>query len=160
MKQIIFRTITVFLLSVSMIAHAADTAPWGGAAVLPIQYKPQKVVYDVNVQTLHAINGVLDRASYLSKLTGADPFDSSIILVLHGPEIKFFARKNYKKYKELMHRAQSLVQSEVLKIRMCKLAAEGLGYQPKDIQGFVKMVPMGDAEIIRLQNEEGHAYMQ
>lgn len=102
---------------------------------------------------------VLDRASYLSKITGADPFDSSIALVLHGPEIDFFAIKNYKKHRELMHRAQSLVKGEVLKIKMCKIAAERYGYQPKDIYGFVEMVPMGDAEIIRLQTEEEYAYM-
>ncbi len=60
----------------------------------------------------------------------------------------------------LMKRAQSLVESETLKIKMCKIAAEGQGYQPKDIHGFVEMVPMGDAEIIRLQFEEKHAYMQ
>lgn len=39
-------------------------------------------------------------------------------------------------------------------------AAQGHGYEPEDIHGFVKMVPMGDAEIIRLQNEENHAYMR
>jgi intracellular sulfur oxidation DsrE/DsrF family protein len=79
---------------------------------------------------------------------------------LHGPEINFFARKNYQQYKELVHRAQSLVAGETLKIKMCKLAAEGQGYKPNDIHGFIKIVPMGDAEIIRLQNEENHAYMQ
>jgi len=48
----------------------------------------------------------------------------------------------------------------VLIIRMCKIAAQAQGYAPKDIQNFVEMIPMGDAEIIRLQNEEAHAYMQ
>ncbi len=43
---------------------------------------------------------------------------------------------------------------------MCKIAAEGQGFEPKDIHGFVEMVPMGDAEIIRLQYEDGYAYMQ
>lgn len=142
------------------VAMAAEKTSWGGSEAKHYSYKPQKVVYDVNVNSLKAMTGVLDRASYLSKITGADPFDSSIILVLHGGEIPFFARKNYKKYKDLVHRAQSLVDSEVLKIKMCQLAAEGHGFKPKQIHGFVEMVPMGDAEIIRLQNEESHAYMQ
>ncbi len=64
------------------------------------------------------------------------------------------------KYKELIHRVQSLVEGETLKIRMCKLAAEGHGYKPNQIHRFIKIVPMGDAEIIRLQNEEQHAYTQ
>ena len=154
------RFISLCILVLPAFVFSAEKTPWGGAVAKHIDYKPQKVVYDVNVKTLHAINGVLDRASFLSKITGADPFDSSIVLVLHGPEIPFFARKNYIKYKELMHRAQSLVESETLVIKMCKLAAEGHGLKPEQIHGFVKMVPMGDAEIIRLQNEENHAYMQ
>ena len=153
---------TLFFLCLSFISItvSAENKLWGGAVAQELEYKPQKVVYDVNVKTLGAMNGVLDRASYLSKITGADPFDSSIVLVLHGPEIEFFARENYKKYKELVHRAQSLVEGETLKIRMCKLAAEGHGYKPNQIHGFINIVPMGDAEIIRLQNEEQHAYMQ
>ena len=155
------RFMGLVLISILSNGHVwAAEAPWGSAVVTETQYKPQKVVYDVAVSNVKAITSVLDRASYLSTITGADPFDSSIVLVLHGGEIEFFANKNYKKHKELMHRAQSLVEGEVLKIKMCKLAAEGHGYQPKDIQGFVEMVPMGDAEIIRLQNEENHAYMR
>jgi intracellular sulfur oxidation DsrE/DsrF family protein len=139
---------------------AANDSPWGGSKVIDTQYKPQKVVYDVAVNSVEKVTSVLDRASYLSKITGADPFDSSIILVLHGSEIDYFSIKNYNKHKALMQRAQSLVESEVLKIRMCRIAAQGHGYEPEDIHGFVEMVPMGDAEIIRLQNEENHAYMR
>ena len=147
------------LLLASHFSLAADS-PWGGAKLTPTQYKPQKVVYDVHVKTVAAVESVLDRASYLSTITGADPFDQSIVLVLHGPELSFFARENYEKYKQLMRRAQSLVEAEVIKIKMCKIAAQSQGYQPQDIHGFVEMVPMGDAEIIRLQYEEKHAYMQ
>ena len=71
-----------------------------------------------------------------------------------------FAIENYAGNRKLMQRAESLVTGEVLKIRMCKVAAESKGYKPEDIHGFVELVPMGDAEIIRLQYEEGHAYMQ
>ncbi len=140
--------------------HTTSNAPWGGASVTETEYKPQKVVYDVHVKTTEKMESVLDRASYLSTITGADPFDQSIVLVLHGPELKFFAIENYAKHQALMQRAQSLVESEALTIKMCKIAAQGQGYQPEDIHGFVEMVPMGDAEIIRLQFEENHAYMQ
>ena len=156
----VFILMGLCLMILSGTAFSAEKSLWGGAVYKHNNYKPQKVVYDVNVKTLGAMNSVLDRASFLSKITGAHPFDSSIVLVLHGPEIEFFARKNYSKYKELMHRAQSLVEGETLKIKMCKIAAEGHGFKPNQIHGFVRMVPMGDAEIVRLQNEEHHAYMQ
>jgi len=137
-----------------------SSAPWGGASITPTEYKPQKVVYDVHVKTVEAVESVLDRASYLSTITGADPFEQSIVLVLHGSELSFFSIHNYPKYKDLMKRAQSLVESEAVIIQMCKIAAQSQGYSPEDIHGFVEMVPMGDAEIIRLQYEEGYAYMQ
>jgi intracellular sulfur oxidation DsrE/DsrF family protein len=157
MKIILWLSLAIFISAGNL---AAAEAPWGSASVTEIQYKPQKVVYDVAVNSVEKVTSVLDRASYLSKITGADPFDSSIVLVLHGGEIDYFAIKNYARHSELMQRAQSLVESEVLKIRMCRIAAQGHGYEPEDIHGFVEMVPMGDAEIIRLQNEENHAYMR
>ena len=153
-------TLTLLFTSTELFATSSADAPWGGAALTPTVYKPQKVVYDVHVSTVKEVESVLNRASYLSTITGADPFDQSIVLVLHGPELSFFAIKNYTKYKELVQRAQSLVQSEALTIKMCKIAAESQGFAPEDIHGFVEMVPMGDAEIIRLQYEENHAYMQ
>ncbi len=160
-KLLFFLLISInFLINTSVIAGNANNAPWGSAKVMPTEYKPQKVVYDVHVKTVKAVESVLDRTSYLSTITGADPFDQSIVLVLHGQELSFFAIKNYEKYQDLMKRAQSLVESEALTIRMCKIAAQSQGFAAEDIHGFIEMVPMGDAEIIRLQYEEGHAYMQ
>jgi len=47
----------------------------------------------------------------------------------------------------------------IIEFRMCRIAAQGHGYAPRDIHGFVSMVPMGDAEIVRLQ-QEGYGYMR
>jgi intracellular sulfur oxidation DsrE/DsrF family protein len=152
--------VTSTYASAEQAKNTVQSSPWGGASITATEYSPQKVVYDVHVKTVEEVESVLDRASHLSVITGADPFEQSIVLVLHGPELSFFAIKNYKKYKELMHRAQSLIESDVLKIKMCAIAAQSQGYAPDDIHGFVEMVPMGDAEIIRLQYEENHAYMQ
>jgi intracellular sulfur oxidation DsrE/DsrF family protein len=57
-----------------------------------------------------------------------------------------------------MHRAQSLTVGTTIEFRMCRTAARLLNYTPDDIHGFVKMVPMADAEIVRLQHA-GYAYM-
>lgn len=162
MHKTLFYSLVAMLLCFNTAAIAADSAttPWGGAKLTETEYKPQKVVYDVHVKTAAKMESVLDRASYLSTITGADPFEQSIVLVLHGPELRFFAKENYKKHKDLMQRAQSLVESEALSIKMCTIAAQSQGYSPEHIHGFIEMVPMGDAEIIRLQNEEAHAYMQ
>jgi intracellular sulfur oxidation DsrE/DsrF family protein len=153
------RILLIAALAFSLPALADSNAPWGSAKLLPIEYSKQKVVYDTAVDSVAALTSVMDRASYLSALNGADPFDNKIVVVLHGGEIPFFAIERYAKYKALMDRAQSLTVGGIIEFRMCKIAAEGHGYQPKDIHGFVSMVPMGDAEIVRLQHE-GYAYMR
>lgn len=154
----------VLMLGVMLIttftASAAEQAPWGHSQAQEYDYQPQKVVYDVAVSSRKQLGQVLDRVSYLSKLYHADPFAASIVLVLHGDEIPFFAIKDYLKYKALMDRARSLSLDGVIEFRMCQIAARGYGYKPEDIHGFVKMVPMADAEIIRLQREESYAYMR
>jgi intracellular sulfur oxidation DsrE/DsrF family protein len=56
-------------------------------------------------------------------------------------------------------RAQSLTVGGVIEIRMCRAAAKRRGLMADDIHGFISMVPMADAEIVKLQSE-GYAYMQ
>lgn len=150
----------IMTLLISLTAGAAEQAPWGKSQAQEYDYSPQKVVYDVAVSSTKQLEQTLDRASYLSKLYHADPFAAAVVLVLHGNEIPFFAIKNYLKYKDLMQRVQSLTLDGVIEIRMCQIAARGHGFEPDDIHGFVKMVPMADAEIIRLQREENYAYMR
>jgi len=141
-------------------ALAEPPAPWGRATERQVDYQPNKVVYDVVVRDAAGMETLLDRVSYLSVLYEADPFESSIVLVLHGEAIHLFARKNYAQHRDLMTRAQSLTVGTTIEFRMCQLAAQSLGYTPGDIHGFVQMVPMADAELVRLQAEEGYAYMQ
>ena len=151
--------LVVISLTTSFPGFAAAPAPWGSAPDREIQYSKQKVVYDTAVSSTAALSSVLDRASYLSALNGADPFDNKIVIVLHGAEIPFFALKNINQYRDLMTRAQSLTVGGIIEFRMCKVAAKSRGFDPKDIHGFVSMVPMGDAEIVRLQHE-GYGYMR
>jgi intracellular sulfur oxidation DsrE/DsrF family protein len=141
------------------VTAAEQAAPWGTAAHSESGYEPQKVVYDVAVDSPERLERLLDRVSFLSNLYASNPFDAAIVLVLHGPEVQFFSVKNLPKHKALMERAQSLTVGGMISIRMCQVAAKSRGLEPKDIHGFVKLVPMGDAEIVRLQRE-GHAYMQ
>jgi len=160
MKTNTFLLLLCLLLPSSITLAADKNSPWGHAKVVDVNYKPQKAVYDVSVSSVAALTSVINRVSYLNTVYNADPFASSIVVVLHGKEIPFFGIKNYAKYKTIMDRAQSLQDSGNIQFRMCKIAAEVHGFKPKDIHGFVEMIPMADAEIIRLQLEENHAYMQ
>lgn len=155
---------SLFLAAVMAVPLSAaaqqNDPPWGRAALKETVYAPQKVVYDVAVSDKVSLESVLDRVSYLNNLYQADPFDSAIVVVLHGDEIPLFAVKNHRKNRELMARAQSLTQAGPIEFRMCEVAARSRGYQAGDIHGFVRMVPMADAELVKLQREEGYAYMR
>ena len=157
MRLIIILIAILIASTGSMTAHA-QTAPWGAAVAQESSYTPQKVVYDVSVSTPEAFDIILDRLSGLSIEYGADPFDASIIAVLHGPEMSFFDIREFDKYEELVRRAQSLTVGGVIELRMCQRAARNMGIEPEHVHGFIQMVTMADAEIVRLQQEEDYAY--
>jgi hypothetical protein len=161
MKHLIIK-LPVFLVALlwMVAAQAEEGTPWGRASLQAIDYAPHKVVYDVAAGDIESFSRVLDRVSYLNNIYHADPFDASIVLVLHGDEIPFFAVDKFDSYRELMRRAQSLTVAGTVQFRMCRVAAAGHGLEPGQIHGFVKVVPMADAEIVRLQQEEGYVYMQ
>lgn len=149
--------VAAFLLF-SVTAQAAEPR-WGTAPTSSPAYAPQKVLYDLlSGDPAHMAN-ILDRVSMLQNLYKADPFDASIVVIIHGDTIPAFALKNVKTHEALMTRAASLVQSGVIKFRMCGASAKIRGFKAEDIHGFVTMVPMADAEIVRLQHD-GYAYMQ
>ena len=148
------------LLCAAPAAAAEKVAPWGQATLNDTVYAPQKAVYDVAVSSKAELEGVIDRVSFLNNLYQANPFDAAIVVVLHGDEIPMFAIRNLGRHRELMERARSLTQAGPIEFRMCVVAARARGYKPEDIHGFVRMVPMADAELIRLQQEDGYAYMR
>jgi len=153
------RLMSYVLFLCATVVSANDDTPWGRADRLEIEYEPQKVVYDLTSGDKARLSSVLDRVAHLYKLYDSDTFDSSIIIVIHGDAIPFFAIRESEKNRDIMARAQSLTVGSSVEFRMCSAAARLLNYEAKDIHGFVKMVPMADAEIIRLQHE-GYAYLQ
>lgn len=151
----------VALFGLNISVDAGQKAPWGHAETLAIEYQPKKVLYDIDTGSEAGIVNILDRISMLDKIYGADPFDGHIVVILHGESIPFFSIANTEKYRVLMARAASLTHGGSIEFRMCQAAAKGrYGLVAENIHGFVRMVPMADAEIIRLQTDKGYAYMR
>lgn len=124
-----------------------------------IAYSPAKVVYDISDPDPKALSHSLDRASMLQNIYQNDSFEASIVFVIHEGAIPLFGNKDKNKRSELMRRAHSLSLGEVIQFRVCKASASMQGYKKSDLQDFVSMVPMADAEIIMLQNK-GYAYLR
>lgn len=141
-------------------AWAEMNALWGRAtAVESSNYPASSVVYDVVAATPEALNAVLDRVSGLNGEYAHNPFDASIVLVLHGPELAFFDIRNFQRYEALVRRAQSLTVGTAISLRACQRSARNQGIPPENLHGFLQLVPMADAEIVKLQRD-GYAYMR
>jgi len=148
----------LFVCSLSY-SEEKNASPWGSAKVENTQYTPQKVLYDLDTANPKALDNILDRVALLYKLYDSDLFDSSIVVIIHGDAIPFFAIDQFSKYEARIRRANSLTVGTTIEFRMCRAAAKIIKYASKDIHGFVTMIPMADAEITRLQ-KEGYAYMR
>lgn len=149
----------VLLFSIANISAAKESAPWGHASIKKLTYQSQKVVYDVDAKSKEHLANVLARTNYLSKLNGDDPFDNKVIVVIHGDAIPYFSITHTKEYLSIMKQAHSQTFNGTIEFRMCQASARLRGFEAKDIHGFVTMVPMADAEIVRLQ-KAGYAYMR
>ncbi len=158
----VFAGLWIGLLAVpAALVHAEGTpAPWGSAAPVEQDYAGLKAVYDVTAATPEALEDVLDHAAYLSRMTGDDPFDSHIVLVIHGDALDLFAREYFAEHETLMTRARGLTLNGVIEYRICQAGAARRGYAPEDFHGFASVVPMADAEIVRLQQQDGYGYMR
>lgn len=156
--RLLLATYIAFLIGHTESAQASEATPWGVAVKSEIKYEPQKVLYDLTTGDKKRLQNILDRVGLLYKLYDSDPLDSSIVVIIHSDAIPFFSTANHANL-ELMQRAHNFTVGAPIEFRMCQAAAKVMGYKPKDIHGFVKMVPMADAEIVKLQ-KEGYAYMQ
>jgi intracellular sulfur oxidation DsrE/DsrF family protein len=151
-----FLRLQLFLLPCffSAMLHAAEaSAP----------YSPAKVVYDVSSPEPESLENILDRASFLQDIYENNSFEASIVIVVHEGAIPLFVHSENGKKKgfvpELMGRARSLILGEIIQFRVCQASARMQGYSKKDLPGFVTMVPMADAEIVKLQ-QNGYAYLR
>jgi len=126
-------------------------------------YKEPKVVFEFYFDDPNKINLALYWIrSYINPLS-VEPYNYSpefmdIKVIIHGTEIVTLAKKNFKKYKTAVERMEYYNMLGV-EFRVCGLAAEDFGYQTKDFQNFVKIVPSAIIEIGHWQ-QEGYAIIK
>ena len=76
-----------------------------------------------------------------------------IAVVSHGAEVLIFSKNNYEKYKDIVDRLKSMVNSYGVKIYVCRNTIRFFGLKDEDIQPFVTIVPAGVVEVAKLQQE-------
>jgi intracellular sulfur oxidation DsrE/DsrF family protein len=126
-------------------------------------YSPSKVVYDLSSSDPAVLQNILDRISMLQNVYNNNPFESSIVVVVHEGAIALFVENNKDAkmigYEDLMLRAKSLTLGEVIKFKVCEASAKMQSISVSDLPEFVSMVPMADAELVDLQ-QSGYAYLR
>jgi len=152
------------LLGPSPAGGPAAVAPPPSASVRLEQANPElpqsRYVVDVSVHTRGELEALLDRVERLSSGHAPPSQGPDIALVLHGPEIAFFTRSNYRDYRDLVDRVAALDARGILDTRMCQTKMRMSNISETDIvPGFIDFVPYGPGEIERLVTEEGRIRM-
>lgn len=111
-----------------------------------------RYVFLVTLHTPAEIDGLLARAETLAPTLPPDDRRAGIALVLHGPEIAIFAKKNYPRYRATVDRAARLDAQRIIEIKMCRTEMQRLGIDEKEIPEFIEVVPYGPDEERRLRD--------
>lgn len=140
-----FALVAIVTLSLPVIAADKDLSPYGTAKVDLHKYAAVNRVYDVNYSDIKDLNSL---AAFITNVDKVLP--GTTVVVLHGPEIRVFAKENYEKYQGLVDKMAGLAKSGV-DFRVCNNAMHAAGFEAKDIVGFATIIPAGFAEIASLQ---------
>lgn len=146
-------TVLAILFLVTAGVRLAAAAEPGRVQPLP-DIQTQRQVYDIRLHEPRQLQQLLQR---LDELSGgprrAGPGAPQFALVLHGPEVEFFAVENYPDYRELVDLAARLDAFEVIEVKVCQARMQALGLTPEDMPAFVEQVRFGPAEVERLERE-------
>lgn len=118
---------------------------------------PSRAVLDISVHTIEELRVVLDRAEQLAMAPRPEGQEDRVVLVLHGPEVEFFAIANYGEYRDIVDQAARLDAFDVVDVRICDTMLGEYGLGPDDIPSFIERVPFGPGEVERLRRE-GYVY--
>lgn len=124
-----------------------DSEPYGTAKTNMHAYAPYKRVWDVAYEDTGKLNALY---MFISNVRKAAPGDD--IVVLHGPELRAFAKENYGKYRAMIDKMAMLADDGV-EFRVCNNAMHAAGFEAKDMIGLVTVIPAGFAEISWLESQ-------
>lgn len=123
----------------------------------PLPIKKGKFMFSVTLHKPEEIDSLLTRADSLSRTMRTKGNKSAIALILHGPEIKLFTRKNYKKNRDIIEKAQRLDEQNVIQVKVCKTKMKELGIKDEDLPSFMEIIPYAPEEEKKLL-DQGYVY--
>jgi len=167
------RNLLVLVVAAAVFWYAADVVlntesqPSEGAVVLqpalePIVPPPARqvpnLVADISVHTEQELDILFSRVEQLLDRPRSGNEAPLVSIVLHGPEVEFFAVPNYAKYKRLVDRAAKLAALGAVDISICQTQMKNFSIAPDQVPSFLRLVPYGPGEVEHLL-ENGYVSM-
>lgn len=148
-----------FSISSCFVAALALAVAWPGPAraAEPPAGTPRHL-FQITLHTPEELQGLLTRAERLAKTTRPTDRHTGIALVLHGPEIEVFARRNYSMYRHIVDLAARLDAEGVIEVKMCQTEMRTRGIGAQEVPEFIEFVPYGPDEEARLRRR-GYVYL-
>ena len=130
------------------------------SAAPPLETAPEvpRYVADISAHSVEALNLLFDRVEKILTRPRSDRESALVSLVLHGPEVEFFALRNYGKYKSLVDRAARLDALGAIDVSICQTQMRKFGISKDEVPAFLEQVPYGPDEVQRLLGS-GYVYM-
>ena len=108
--------------------------------------------FDVNDHTEDEVLNLLQRAQEIYDSLAAEDRDNlKIAMVLHGPDLQYFAKRNYSEHKDLVDTAAKLEALGFIDLKVCAVSARSHGVDNDGFPPFVDIVPYGPGEIRELE---------
>ncbi|MGD8616017.1 MAG: DsrE family protein [Gammaproteobacteria bacterium] len=127
--------------------------------IVPVpEQAPAGYVADVNLHTVEELKTLFRRVEALLDRPRASEEVPLVSLVLHGPEVEFFAFENYQRYRDIVDQAAKLAALGAVDISICQTQMRNRGIADDQVPGFLRLVPYGPDEVERLLGS-GYVYM-
>jgi len=146
-KWACFSTLLIAFFSPWLFADSSNSEPGIHYAV-----PKSKAAYvaKLNFHTAAEVEQMLQRAEiYIENIEQYPDFEP-ITIILHGPELMAFDRRNYKEYKDIVGLAARLEAFNIIDVQVCEVQMMRDGIKRSDLPAFVETVPYGPAEEKRL----------
>ncbi len=120
-----------------------------------IQIENKHYLFDVTEHTIEELEDLLSRIAEVTEASPEAFNDLEIIMVLHGPDIDYFTKKNYLENKSIVDLAAKLDAFNTIDMKVCKTTMNSLGFELSELPEFIEPVPFAP-KTISSYKEQGY----
>lgn len=110
-------------------------------------------LFDIEDNGPEEIKKLLERARTISQQAGDIDKSVNIAMVIHGPDVDLFDKKNYQQHREIVDLAAHLEAEGVIDFKVCQTVANFRGIENTAFPSFMELVPFGPDELDRLEQQ-------